>query len=103
LRKGRVLKNINLFRISSTKLAIAQVVLGLLIIGSFFAFVNWVSNGYNVYEGTIAGSDIIVRVFLNPGRVPLYQVWSLIYLGLGVVVTGCGIAQLIKSRREGTG
>lgn len=90
---------------NSKKLAIAQIVLGLLVVGSFFAFINWVFDGYYVYEGTIPDSDVGVRVLLNPNpAIPnLVKIWQFVYLGLGVVVIGCGIAQFIKLIREEIG
>ena len=37
------------------RIAIAQVILGVLIIGSFFAFMQRVYRGYNTLEGTFPG------------------------------------------------
>lgn len=93
------MKKLYLLKIDMRKLAVAQIVLGLLVIGSFFAFGDWISNGYHVYEGTIPGSDINVRMHLNPGRATILEIWQFIYLALGLLVVGCGIAQFVKARR----
>ena len=96
------MKKLYLLKIDMRKLAVAQIVLGLLVIGSFFAFGDWISNGYHVYEGTIPGSDINVRMHLNPGRATILEIWQFIYLALGLLVVGCGIAQFVKARRPKT-
>lgn len=85
--------------INLRRLAIAQIVLGVLVVGSFFAFVNWVAHGYYVYQGMVPGSDIIVRMHVNPGQATIFETWQLVYLALGLVVIICGIAQLVKARR----
>ena len=82
------------------RIAIAQVVLGVLIIGSFFAFMQGVYRGYNTLEGTFPGTDNVVRVLMNPGQATLIGAWQFVYLAVGLVVTGCGIALFIKTQRE---
>jgi hypothetical protein len=89
-----------LLGISLRKLAIVQIILGLLVIGSFFAFNSWIYDGYYTYEGTIPGSDITVRMLQKPhpfipGNI---EVWQFVLLGLGVIVVVLGIIQFIKSR-----
>ena len=91
-----------MLRINLRKLAIVQIVLGLLVIGSYFAFNGWIYDGYYTYEGIIPGSDITVRMSQNPqpfmsGTV---EVWQFVLLGLGVIVAVFGIIQFIKSRME---
>jgi len=85
------------------KLAIAQIVLGMLVVGSLIFWAGWVSTGYLYAEGTIPGTDIHTGVFENPGRVPLLEIWPLIYFSLGLVVLGCGIAQYLTARRQAGG
>lgn len=86
------------------KLAIAQIVLGMLVVGSLIFWAGWVSNGYLYGEGTVPGTDThVMGVFGNPGRVPLLEIWPLIYLSLGLVVLGCGIAQYLTARRQAGG
>ena len=85
------------------KLAIAQIVMGILVVGSLIFWVGWVSTGYLYAEGMVSGSDFTVGVFMNPGRATLLETWPLVYFALGLVVIGCGIAQFIKARYKTTG
>jgi len=85
------------------KLAIAQMVLGMLVIGSLIFWAVWVSTGYLYAEGTVPGTDTVIGVFGNPGRVPLLEIWPLIYVSLGLVVLGCGLAQYLTARRQAGG
>ena len=80
------------------KLAIAQIVLGVLVVGSLIFWVSWVSAGYLYAEGTVPGTDIHVGVFGNPGRAILRETWQYIYFTLGLSVLGCGIAQFVKAK-----
>ncbi len=84
------------------KLAIAQIVLGIFVVGSLFAWMVWLSNGYHQYEGIVPGSDTVIRIFglLKPN--PLMDVWMVAYLVLGLAVLGCGIAQFVKAKRQVT-
>ena len=84
------------------KLAIAQIALGILVVGSLVFWVGWVSTGYLYAEGTVSGRDLTVGVFMNPGRATLLETWPLVYFALGLVVIGCGIAQYFKARRPKT-
>jgi len=83
-----------------TKLAIAQIILGVLIVGALFAWMVWVSPGYQIREGIIPGSDTVIRSMglIKPN--PLLDVWAVVYLVLGLSVLGCGIAQFVKARRQ---
>ena len=85
------------------KLAIAQMVLGVLVVGSLIFWVGWVSTGYLYAEGTVPGTDIHVGVFGNPGRATLLDTWPLVYFAPGLAVIGCGIAQYFKARRQAAG
>ncbi len=79
-----------------TKLAIAQIVLGILVVGSLFAWMVWISLGYHIREGIIPGSDTVIRSIglIKPN--PLLDVWAVVYPILGLSVFGCGIAQFVK-------
>ena len=84
-----------------TKLAITQIILGVLIVGSLISWAGWVSTGYLYAEGTVPGTDTrVIGVFGNPGRAILLETWQYIYFTLGLSVLGCGIAQYFKARRK---
>ena len=85
-----------------TKLAITQVILGVLVVGSIFAWMVWISTGYHIREGIIPGSDTVIRSIglIKPN--PLLGVWAVVYLILGLSVFGCGIAQYFKARQQTT-
>ena len=86
------------------KLAIAQIVMGILVVSSLIFWAGWVSTGYLYAEGIVPGTDThVIGVFGNPGRVPLLEIWPLIYLSLGLVVLGFGIAQYLNARRQAVG
>jgi len=81
------------------KLAIAQMVLGVLILGSLCGFIAWLEPGfYHIVVPPREGSDVVTRIFLNPGwNIPM-RTWQAVYLVLGLSVLGCGIAQYLKAR-----
>lgn len=96
------------------KLAIAQMVLGVFILGSLFGFVAWVEpRFYHVQirptptaeptepgepaDEPTEGSEVVTHIFFNPGRNIPMRSWQGIYLVLGLAVLGCGIAQFIKA------
>jgi len=86
------------------KLAIVQIILGMLVGGSLIFWAVWVSTGYLYAEGTVPGTDThVIGVFGNPGRVPLLKSWMLIYFSLGMAVLGYGIAQYLTERHQATG
>jgi hypothetical protein len=74
------------------KLAIAQIILGLLIIGSLIYWGDCLVSGYHIREG-IAPDGTIIRSspLLKPN--PALDIWSILYPTLGLAVLGCGIAQ----------
>ena len=82
------------------KLAIAQMVLGLLIIGSLLAFVIWIEPGFYHVELLNKEGIPIGAVFFNPGRNIRMRAFETVYLVLGLSVLGCGIAQFVKSKKE---
>ena len=83
------------------KLAIAQIILGVLVVGSVIYWMGWLSTGYLYAEGAVPGTDILWGVHSNPGRATLFfETWPFIYFSLGVVVFGFGIAQYLNARRQ---
>ncbi len=81
------------------KLAIVQIVLGMLVIGSLVYWMGWLINGYHIREG-IAPDGTIIRIspLLKPN--PALDVWSILYPVLGLTVLGCGVAQYFKTGRK---
>jgi len=76
------------------KLAIAQMVLGVLILADYF---------YGLYVGRFAGSW--TRTICSDGE--CLRIFTLTYtsgftfcLLLGLAVLGCGVAQFLKARRR---
>ena len=84
------------------KLAIAQIVLGILVVGSLVFWIGWVQTGYHDAFGVDPDGNIRFRILglLKPN--PLMGVWVVIYFMLGLSVFGCGIAQYFKARRSKT-
>jgi len=80
------------------KLAITQMTLGLLIIGSLFAFAVWIEPGFYHVEILNEAGIVTGGAFFNPGRNIPMRTWQAIYLVLGLSVLGCGIAQYLKAR-----
>ncbi|MFC1864381.1 hypothetical protein ACFLYG_00945 [Chloroflexota bacterium] len=84
------------------KLSVTQIVLGIFVVGSLFAWMVWISPGYHIREGIIPGSDTVIRSIglIKPN--PLLGVWAVVYPILGLSVFGCGIAQYFKARQQTT-
>ncbi len=79
------------------KLAVVQIILGGLIIGSLIYWEGRLSPGYHNLEGTAPdGMRIFIMPMLrmNPGLIA----WELLYPALGLAVLGCGIARYFKTR-----
>ena len=74
------------------KLAIVQIILGALIVGSLIYWIGWISSGYHIWEATLP-DGYIVRESGFPASNPALHVWSILYLALGLAILGCGIAQ----------
>ena len=84
------------------KLAIAQIILGIVVVGSLIYWGEWVSTGYHIHEGT--GDDGTIRRILGLTKQnPLELAWMVVYFMLGLSVFGCGIAQFVKARHKTTG
>ena len=79
------------------KLAVVQMVLGVLIVASLFGFIAWVEPGFtHIQIPPAEGSNVVTEIFLNPGRnIPMMS-WTAVCLVLGLSVLGCGIAQFVK-------
>jgi len=81
------------------KLAIIQIILGILIIISIIYWMSWLANGYHTREGiTPDGTTIRQQSLLMPNRA--LDVWSILYPALGLVITGCGAAQLFRPNNK---
>ncbi len=81
------------------KLAITQIILGALIIGSAVYWIGWLSDGYHILEGTTPDGETIRTFPLLAPNPPMY-IWSLLQPSLGLAVLGCGIVQLFRTRSE---
>ena len=78
------------------RLAIAQIVLGVLIVGSLVWFIGWVEWEYGSY--TKLDKDVEVVIHPLPGWIIRMISWKVASFLLGLSVLGCGIAQFIKAR-----
>ncbi len=78
------------------KLAITQIVLGVLIVGSLVWFIGWVEWDYGSFTKLIR--DIEVEFHPLPGWTMRLISWKVVSFMLGLSVLGCGIAQFIKAR-----
>ena len=85
------------------KLAITQIILGMLVVGSLIYWMGWLSTGYFHYVGTDPDGNIILGVLGLHKPNPFMEVWAVVYLVLGLSVLGCGIAQYLKARRQSAG
>jgi hypothetical protein len=80
------------------KLAVIQTVLGILLVASFFVYVLLVEPGYSRLE-IIDGEGNVVGYWgiLGLRRFnPVLAAWMIAYPALGILVTGCGIANLVR-------
>ena len=82
------------------KLAIAQIILGVSVIGYFISWANWISPGYYLHEGLIPGTDTVLHCMALLMPNPLITAWSFIFLALGLAVTGFGMLQYFEARRR---
>jgi|GEM_PF-3283357 len=79
------------------KLAVVQMALGAFIVASLFGFTAWVEPSFtHVQIPPTEGSNIVTKIFLNPGRNIPMRSWMVVYLVLGLSVLSCGIAQFVK-------
>ncbi len=82
------------------KLAIAQIILGILVVGSLVFWIGWVQTGYHDAFGVDPDGNIRIRILGLVASRPLIGVWAVIYFMLGSSVLGLGIAQYFKARRS---
>lgn len=78
------------------KLAIAQIILGALVVGSLIYWMGWLSSGYHIREGIAPDGTRVRTMPLLAPNPPLYA-WQIVHPMLGLAVLGCGIAQFFKS------
>ena len=76
------------------KLAITQIVLGVLIIGSLVWFIGWVEPDYGSFTKLI--EDVEVEFHPLPGWIVRLISWKAASFVLSLSVLGCGIAQFLK-------
>ena len=86
-----------------TKLAITQIILGMLVVGSLVFWMGWVQTGYHDAFGVDPDGNIRIRILGLTKQNPLEPVWIVVYFMLGLSVFGCGIGQLAKARHKTTG
>ena len=81
------------------RLALTQIVLGALVVGSLIYWMGWLSSGYHIREGIAPdGTTIRSLPLLIPN--PALHVWSILYPALGLTILGCGIAQYFRTGRK---
>ena len=80
------------------RLAITQITLGVLIIGSLVWFIGWVEPDYGSF--TILREGIEVEMLPLPGWIVRMISWKAASFVLGLSVLGCGIAQFLKVKRN---
>ncbi len=85
------------------KLAIAQIVLGILVVGSLVFWMGWVEPGYHDAFGVDPDGNIRIRILGLVAPNPLVDAWAVIYLVLGLSVLGCGIAQYLNAGHQTVG
>ncbi len=78
------------------KLAITQIVLSVLIVGSLVWFIGWVEWDYGSFTKLIRGIEVEFHPL--PGWTMRLISWKVISFMLGLSVLGCGIAQFVKAR-----
>jgi len=78
------------------KLAITQVILGILIVGSLVWFINWVEPDYGSHTRLIGGTEVEFHPL--PGWLIRLISWKAVSFALGLSVLGCSIAQFVKAR-----
>ena len=81
------------------KLAIAQIVLGVLSIGSIVFWTGSISGGYHRYRGTFP--DGMIREIMGLQPVDPYVIaFSIIYFILGLSVLICGAIQFFEAWQQ---
>ncbi len=83
--------------------ATVLMILGALLVGSFFVFVGQVELGYYEHWRIDPDGNTIDLLLGLQAPNPVLDAWRLVYLALGLATFGCGIVQYVQSRRRGTG
>ena len=78
------------------KLAVTQIVLGALIIGSLAWFIGWVEWDYGSVTRLIEGVNVEIRPW--PGWTMRLISWKAVSFILGLLVLGFGITQFVKAK-----
>ncbi len=78
------------------KLAITQIALGALIVGSLVWFIGWGELDYGSY--TKLYKDVEVVIHPLPGWLIRLISWKAVSFVLGLSVLGCGIPQFLKTK-----
>jgi len=78
------------------KLAITQIVLGVVIVGSLVWFIGWVEWDYGSF--TILREGIEVEMLPLPGWIVRMISWKAVSFMLGLSVLGLGIIQFLKAK-----
>lgn len=81
------------------KLAIVQIILGALVVGSLIYWIGSISSGYHIREGILPDGTIRRELGLLAPN-PALDVWSILYPALGLAVLGCGIAQYLGTSEK---
>jgi hypothetical protein len=77
------------------KLAVVQIILGILVVLSMVYWGSWLSNGYHVREGLAPdGTTIFQPSLQKPNRA--LDIWATLYPALGLAILGCGTAQCFR-------
>lgn len=82
------------------KLAIVQIILGTLVVGSLIYWIGWISSGYHIREGISPDGIFIIRELPMLAPNPALYVWSMLYPALGLAILGCGIAQYFETDKK---
>ena len=84
------------------KLAIAQIVLGVLIIGALVWFIGWVEYDYGAFtelvEDPAGGGTVEVEMNNVAGWVVQMTAWKVVGFVLGLSIVGFGLAQWARAR-----
>ncbi len=85
------------------KNAVALMILGALLVGSFFVFVGQVELGYYEHWRIDPDGNVIDLLLGLQAPNPVLDAWRLVYLALGLATFGCGIVQYVQGRRRRAG
>jgi hypothetical protein len=78
------------------KLAITQIILGVLIIGSLVWFVGWVEPDSGSFVKLVEGYE--VELLPLPGWITQVIFWKAVSFVIGVAILGCGITQCLRAK-----